>query len=179
MKKAINVGIASGIIISILFIASSLIRKWVPRLAFENRGVYLLFMACLVAVVFWMSMRYYSRSQGVRWGSLNLTGLIASFFAAIIFSTAGFLYTRFIDPNYLLGMVDRTEKNWLSHNALAGYAGNAELPFFQSPSIYAWNNFQELLFGLLAIALVTCTIFYVTNKNKTPDHPHDSHELIF
>src|SRR5678815_2557593 len=121
MKKAVKVGIASGMIISIIFIAGSLIRKSIPQVSFENRGVYLFVLGSLVALVFWMSMRYYSRSGNVKWGKLNLTGIVASFIAAITFSTAGFFYTRYVDPEYLSGMVDNSHKNWLSPSALAGY----------------------------------------------------------
>jgi len=178
MKKAIKVGIASGIIISIIFIAGSLIRKSNPQVAFENRGVYLFVLCGLVALVFWMSMRYYSRSGNVKWGKLNLTGIVASFIAAIIFSTAGFFYTRYVDPAYLSGMVENTQKNWLSQNVLAGYVGR-DLAFLNSPSTLAWNNFQDMLVGLVIIALITATIFYIRNKNKLPEHPHDHHGLIF
>ena len=177
MKKAVNVGIATGIIISIIFIAGSLIRKAIPQVAFENRGVYLLVLGGLVALVFWMAMRYYSRSENVKWGRLNLTGLVASFIAAIIFSTAGFFYTRYIDPNYLSGMVDNSHKNLLSQSALAGFVGKAS--FLSSPTTYAWNNFQDMLVGLIVIALITATVFYMRNKDKTPEHPHDNHGLIF
>lgn len=179
MKKAVNVGIATGIILSIIFIAGSLLRKSIPQAAFENRGVYLLFLGGLVAIVFWISMRYYSRSENVKWGRLNLTGLVASFIGAVIFSAAGFLYTRYIDPSYLSGMMANTQKNWLSQSALAGYVGKADLPFLHSPSMYAWNNFQDVLVGLITIALLTATIYYFRNKNKAPQHPHDNHELIF
>jgi len=177
MKKAVNVGIATGIIISIIFIAGSLIRKAIPQAAFENRGVYLLVLGGLVALVFWMAMRYYSRSENVKWGRLNLTGLIASFIAAIIFSTAGFLYTRYIDPNYLSGMVENSRTNWLSQSALAGFVGKTS--WFATPTTYAWNNFQDMLVGLIGIALITATVFYMRNKNKTPQHPHDHHGLLF
>jgi hypothetical protein len=179
MKKAIKVGIASGIIISIIFIAGSLIRKSIPQIAFENRGVYLLVLCGLVALVFWMSMRYYSRSGNVKWGKLNLTGIIASFIAAITFSTAGFFYTRYVDPEYLSGIVDNSHKNWLSPSAVAGFVGKPDLAFLKTPSTLAWNNFQDMLIGLVGIALITATIFYILNKNKLPQHPHDHHGLIF
>ena len=178
MKKAVKVGIASGIIISIIFIAGSLIRKSIPQVSFENRGVYLFVIVGLVALVFWTSMRYYSRSGNVKWGKLNLTGMIASFIAAITFSTAGFFYTRYVDPGYLSGMVDNSQKNWLSPSAFAGYVGNADLAFLSSPTSLAWNNFQDMLIGLVGIALITATVFYVLNKNKLPEH-HDHHGLIF
>ena len=179
MKKAVNVGIATGIILSLIFIAGSLLRKTIPQAAFENRGVYLLFLGGLVSVVFWIAMRYYSRSENVKWGRLNLTAIVASFIGAIIFSTAGFLYMRFIDPGYLSGMMNNTRENWLSQTALPGYVGGTDLNFLRSPSTYAWNNFQDMLVALMGIALLTATIYYLRNKNKTPQHPHDNHELIF
>ncbi|HSB94351.1 MAG TPA: DUF4199 domain-containing protein [Flavitalea sp.] len=177
MKKAVNVGIATGIIISIIFIAGSLIRRAIPQAAFENRGVYFLVLGGLVALVFWMAMRYYSRSENVKWGRLNITGFVASFIAAIIFSAAGFMYTRYIDPGYLSGTVYKAHQNWLSQSALAGFVGRTS--WIVSPSTYAWNNFQDMLVGLIGIALVTATVFYMRNKNKVPQHPHDHHGLLF
>ena len=103
MKKAVNVGIATGIIISIIFIAGSLIRKAIPQAAFENRGVYLLVLGGLVALVFWMAMRYYSRSENhdvslfhVKVGSLELNEFTGSMFTKSWLNETGLI-------SYLIG----------------------------------------------------------------------------
>ena len=75
--------------------------------------------------------------------------------------------------------MDHSQKNWLSHNALSGYIGKGELRFFQSPTTFAWNNFQDMLVALIVLALITATVYYLRNRNREPQGMKDNHELIF
>jgi hypothetical protein len=181
MRKALNTGLATGIILSLIIIGAGYIQKMLPVASAGNQFVFLALFVGIIALTFWMAMSYYSKSSTVRWGSLNLTGIIASVIATLIVGTAGFLYTRYIDPSYLDTLMDNSQQNWnrLNYEASA-IATQGEWEWFKNPWNFAVYHSQVTIVVLSVVALIITSVYYIRHRKRTPDHESsNNHELIF
>lgn len=181
MRKALNTGLISGIIFSLFFIGASYIRRILPEGSYNDKIFFLVTFFLVIAATFWIAMDRYSKTTGVRWRSLNLIGIIASFTGAIIFGSAAFLYTRFIHPEYLYELTLGSKEHWISRN----YSANAiarisDWSWFSSPFDFAVYNFQDSLIVLILFTFLIASLYYIFNRKKyIQPFGANNHELIF
>lgn len=181
MRKAFNIGIATGFILSLVLIGSMYVKQLFPSGNFVFELVFLLALFAIIAVTLWVSMNYYCRSSAVQWGSLNFTCLIACVMAAVIVSAAGFFYTTYIHPGYLSELLEASQQNWTNRNySPSSIAGQLEWAWFDTPLNFALFNFQGIVIVLCIFALVLTSVYYVRNRNRVNGNDNsNNHELIF
>lgn len=181
MRKALTIGIASGIIISIILLGGMYLKQSLPagNLAVELSFVFVLF--ALIATTLWVSMNRYSRSAAIQWGSLNFTGLIASLVAALLISIAGFFYTTYIHPGYLSELMDLSQQSWKENEfSASSIAAQVHWSWFDTPLDFALYNFQSIVVVLFVLTILIATLYYVLNRNRISGHDNaNNHELIF
>ena len=175
MKKAINTAVATGIILSLIFIGGSFVKQILPIDSKMDQIVFAVLFFGVIVLTLWIAMNNYSRSKVVRWGSLNLTGIIASLIAAVIFSITAFLYARYIQPGYLSELTSGSKSVAAEEYALSvsGQGWN----WLKTPLHFAWYNFQEAITVLFIITIVIGSVYYILHRNRVPDERN--HELIF
>ena len=179
MRKALNTGIVTGVVLSLVFIGGSYIETLLPARSLSNQLVFLSMFFGVIIYTLWVGMKSYSRSSGVKWGKLNLTGLIASIMAAGIFSGAAYLYTKFIHPEYLPQLMEESKRNWVSKSySASSIAGQGEWNWFRSPLDFAIYNFQDSVIILVLLTLLIASIYYARHR-KSYNYDQRNHELIF
>ncbi|MEO8582216.1 MAG: hypothetical protein ABI415_00395 [Flavitalea sp.] len=85
MRKAALTGFFTGIIISVILIGATYLRKYIPGTVTANLVFRLFFFGSIVCVL-WLSLNYYSRKSAVKWMTLGITGIMSSIIAAILVS---------------------------------------------------------------------------------------------
>ncbi len=179
MKKAMTVGLATGIILSLIFIGAGMVRHWIPVTTAGTQWVFLGIFIALIMATFWISMSYYCRSCSSRWGTINLTGFVASFIAAFIFSTAAYLYTEYVDPSYLSLLMQQDSTNYVASDLTASaISGESKWNWLNSPYNFAMSNFKDAMAMLLVVGLIIGSVLHFRYKNRKEEH-FDNHELIF
>lgn len=179
MKKAMTVGLATGIILSLIFIGAGLVRHWIPVTTAGTQWVFLGIFIFLIMATFWVSMSYYSRSVSAKWGKINLTGFVASFIAAFIFSTAAYLYTEHLDPSYLSLMMKQDQKSFVASDlTVSAISGDNKWSWLNSPYNFALSNFKDSMAILLVVGLFIGSMLHLRYKNRKEDD-FKNHELIF
>jgi hypothetical protein len=134
MRKAIFTGLFTGLIISVILIGGTYLRRFLPHTFTANLMFFIFFFGSIVTVL-WLSLNFYCKSSTVKWMSLGTTGVVASLIAALLVSLHGFLYSRFSDPAYLDEIMQVSKAKWQSTNA-------AETgPGFNPPSILPYTIF--------------------------------------
>ena len=179
MRKAVNTGIITGLILTVILILGTLCRLLIPaNTTFANLTFTIIFISA-ITITLWIAMGRYSRSTIPSWGSLILVSTITSFTTAVLFSTASFIYTRFFDAGALADVLVPSKENWPDRNYASqslGLAGD----WYKAPWNFAFNNLQLMLIALFVISLCIAFVFYSRNRNKLPLHEnHNNHELIF
>jgi hypothetical protein len=178
MRKAILTGLFTGLIISVILIGGTYLRRFLPHTFTANMMFFIFFFGSIVTVL-WLSLNFYCKSSTVKWMSLGTTGVVASLIAALLVSLHGFLYSRFSDPAYLDEIMQVSKAKWKSTNAAAeNIIGN--WTWFQSSFDSALYNFRDLIVLLFVISLSISVIFYLIHRKRTPgDRTSEDHELIF
>lgn len=181
MRKALVTGMATGVLLFLILIGALYVKQHLPYGNLPTDVIFLIILFGLIAGTLWFSMNYYCRSSAVRWGSLNFTGLTASFIAAMLVSVAGYLYTTYIHPGYLAEVMNASNDKWQSNGySAAAIAGQLEWAWFDSPLDFALYNFQGIIIVLCITTLVIATVYYVRHRHRISDHNNaDNHELIF
>ncbi len=176
MKRAMTIGLATGVILSLIFIGAGLLRHSVPDTTIAQQLFFYGLFLLMTFSVFWISLNYFTRSTSARWGILNVCGLTSSVVAAVIFSVTTYFYTQYIDTTYLPQLMQQAQQNYSS----ASVFKQGEWTWFKSPYNFALSNFQTSIVLLGIISLLTSSVYYLMNRNR-PDEPvhHRNHELIY
>lgn len=181
MRKAISTGIIAGLILTIILVLGTMCRILLPA---DTTGANLTFTIIFIAaitMVLWISMERYSRSMSPTWGSLGMVSIITSVTTAVLFSSAGFIYTRFFSTGYLSDLMEQSKQNWLERGYSAqNISIQGEWTWYKTPWNFAFNNLQVMLVALFVISIFIAFVYYTKNRNKIPQHAsHNNHELIF
>lgn len=177
MRKAIITGLFTGLIISVILIGGTYLRRFLPHTFTANLLFLTIFFGSIVGVL-WSSLRYYCKRSAVKWMSLGATGVIASIIAALLVSVHGFVYSRFTDPAYLDEIMQVSKQKWQNTNEAAeSFIGS--WTWFQSPLDLALYNFRDLIVLLFLLSLSISFIFYLINRKRVPNDEQNDHELIF
>lgn len=175
MRKAINTGIITGLILTIILILGTLCRIVFPADTVGANLTFTLIFVFAITVTLWLAMIRYNRSVTASWTNLSLVAIITSVTTAVVFSTASFIYTRYISPGYLSYLMEQSQQNWLQRSYSQG-----EWTWYKTPWNFAFNNLQVMMVVLFVISLFIAFVYYSKNRNKTPLHEdHNNHELIF
>lgn len=181
MRKAINTGIVTGLILTIVLILGTICRIVLPaNTTGANLTFTLIFMA-VITITLWIAMTRYSRSLAATWSNLSLVAVIASFTTAILFSTASLIYTRNFSQGYLSHLMEKSRQKWLQDSySNQSLSSLGEWTWYKTPWNFAFNNLQVMLVVLFVISLFIAFVYYSKNRNKVPLHEnHNNHELIF
>ena len=181
MRKAINTGIITGLILTVVLSLGILCRILIPA---DTRGANLTFTIIFITAItitLWISMERYTRSGSPTWTSLSLISIITTISTAFLFSTASFIFTRYFPSRYLSDLMEASKQNWLERGYSAqSIAGQGEWTWYKTPWNFAFNNLQVMLVVLFVISLCIAVIYYTKNRNKVAQHEnHNNHELIF
>lgn len=176
MRKALITGLVTGLIISVILIGGTYLRRFLPHTFTANTMFFLLFFGSIVTVL-WLSLHHYCKRSELKWMSLGATGVVASIIAALLVSLHGFIYSRFSDPAYLDEIMQVSKQKWQHTNQAAeSFIGS----WFQSPMDVALYNFRDLIIMLFVLSLTISFIFYLYNKKRHPNQrQNEDHELIF
>lgn len=178
MRKAITTGLFTGLIISVILIGGTYLRRFLPHTFTANLMFFLLFFGSIVAVL-WLSLNYYCKRSAVKWMSLSATGVIASISAALLVSIHGFMYSRFTGPAYLDEILQVSKQKWQHTNQAAeNFIGN--WTWFQTSMYSALYNFRDLIVLLFVISLSISVVYYLFHRKRMPtQREREDHELIF
>lgn len=178
MRKAVITGLVTGIIISLILIGGTYLRRFLPDTFTANLLFLILFFGSIVTTV-WLSLHLYCRRSVVKWMTLSVTGIISSIIAALLVSIHGYMYSRFTDPTYLDEIMLLSKQKWQKTNdAAESFIGS--WTWFQSPADLAWYNFRDLILLLFLISITITVVFYLLNRNRNPGQDqNENHELIF
>ena len=178
MRKALFTGLFTGLIISVILIGGTYLRRFLPH-TFTANLMFLLFFFGSIVGVLWLSLNHYSKRSELRWMSLGATGVVASFIAALLVSTHSYLYSRFTDPAYLDEIMQVSKQKWQNTNQ-AAESIIGSWTWFQTPFDLALYNFRDLTVLLFVLSLSISIIFYLMNRKRSPHHRgNEDHELIF
>ena len=178
MRKAIITGLFTGLIISMILIGGTYLRRFLPH-TFTANLMFLVFFFGSIVTVIWLSLNHYCKRSEVKWMSLSVTGVIASIIAALLVSIHGYMYSRFTDPAYLDEIMQVSKRQWQSTNQAAeSFIG--DWTWFQSPLNSALYNFRDLIILLFVLSLSITLVYYLVNRKRLPNHKENQdHELIF
>lgn len=180
MRKAINTGIITGLIITVIMILGTICRIYFPA---DTTGANLTFTVIFVSaitIVLWLAMERFTKSNSFTRSNLNLIAVVTTITTAVLFSAASFIYTSF-SPKYLSGLMGEAKQNWIERNYSAqSIASQGEWTWYRTPWNFAFNNLQVMLMVLFVISFCIAFVYYSKNRSRTlQHHGHDNHELIF
>ena len=181
MRKAINTGILTGFILSIILMLGTMCRMFLPgHTTIANLTFTIIFISVIV-IALWVAMGSYSRSVSPSWSNLAFISIITTITTSVLFSTLSFIYSRFFSSRLLSYVAEQSKPNWLEPGYSAqSIAAQGELTWYKIPWNFAFNNLQVMLVVLFVISLFIAFVYYSKNRNKIPQHEsHNNHELIF
>jgi hypothetical protein len=174
MRKAINTGIITGLILTIIMILGTMCRILFPATTTIANITFIIIFVSAITMTLWIALSQYSRSAIGSWSNLSLISTITSATTAILFSTASLIYTRYFSTGYLSDLMDPSKQNWFQRNYSTQSLAS------QAPWNFAFNNLQVMLVVLFVISLFITFVYYSVNRNKIPLHEnHHNQELIF
>ena len=181
MRKAINTGIITGLILTIILILGTMCRILLPADTTGANLTFTIIFVFAITLTFWVALSRFSRSITPSWSNLSLVAIITSLTTALLFSTASFIYTRFFSTGYLSDLMEQSKQNWLDRSYSAqSLSTQGEWTWYKTPWNFAFNNLQVMLVVLFVISLFIAFVYYSKNRNKIPQHEnHNNHELIF
>jgi hypothetical protein len=181
MRKAINTGIITGLILTVILVMGTMCRIVLPADTFGANLTFTIIFVFAITITLWIALTRYSKSIATTWSNLSLVAIITSITTAVLFSTASFIYTRFFSTSYLSDLMEQSRQNWIDRNYSAQtITGQGEWTWYKTPWNFAFNNLQVMLVVLFVISLCIAFVYYSKNRNKVPLHEnHNNHELIF
>ena len=179
MRKAVNTGIITGLVLTVILILGTLCRLLLPADTTVANLTFTIIFISAITITLWIAMGRYSRSTIPSWSSLILVSTITSFTTAVLFSAASFLYTRFFDTRALADLLVQSKQNW-TDRAYSTQSLLGDWAWYKAPWNFAFTNLQLMLIALFVISLCIAFVYYSRNRNKLPLHEnHNNHELIF
>jgi len=176
MRKAIITGLITGVIISLLLIGGTYLRRYLPDTFTANLLFLIVFVGSIVTVL-WLSLNHYCRNSAIKWLSLGATGIIASLIASGLVTMHGFMYSGFYDKAYLTQIMHISKEKWKDTNEAAESIIGG---WFRTPIDSALYNFRDLIVLLMVTSLIISIVFYLFNRKRSPNHnAKEDHELIF
>jgi RsiW-degrading membrane proteinase PrsW (M82 family) len=181
MRKAINTGIVTGLILTIVLVLGTLCRILLPADTFGANLTFTIIFISVITASLWIAMTRYSRSLAANWTNLSVVAVVTSVTTAVLFSTASFIYTRYFPTRYLSELMVQSKQNWLQRDySTQSLTPQGEWTWIKTPWNFAFNNLQVMLVVLFVISLFIAFVYYSKNRNKIPLHEdHNNHELIF
>lgn len=167
MKKAIRIGIITGVLLSFILIALFYLRTaFPPDSNIVNLSFPLLFFA-IVTIALRVAMKRYSKTEKISLKYFILTGFVAGVITSIVVSVASYAHARFIQPDYLSFLVERSRENWTRFNySLDFIAAQLRWDYFKSPFNFAMNNLMVGIFLFLILSLTVACIYYLAKRSK-------------
>lgn len=181
MRKAINTGITTGLILTIIFILGTMCRVLLPAYTTVANLTFTIIFLAAITIVLWIAMQRYSKTNLPSWSNLSVIAILTTITTALLFSTVSFIYTRFFSSGYLSDLMLKSKETWIDKGySSESIAGQGEWTWYRTPWNFAFNNLQVMLMVLFVISLFIAIVFYSKNRNKLSLHEgHDNHELIF
>ncbi len=181
MRKAVNIGITTGLILTVILILGTLCRIFRPADTTGANLTFTIIFVSAISAVLWIVMEQYSKSNLPTWTNLTIISIMASVTTALLFSTSSFIYTRFFSSGYLSDLMEKSSQNWIERNySSAGITAQGEWTWYRTPWNFAFNNLQVMLVVLFIISVFVAFLYYTKNRNKLSLHEgHNNHELIF
>ncbi|HKH60584.1 MAG TPA: DUF4199 family protein [Flavitalea sp.] len=181
MRKAINTGIIAGVILTVIMILGTVCRKLFPANTIGANLIFTIVFIAAIAIILWIAMERYSRFTSLSWTSLGIISIFTSITAAVLFSTASFIYARFFSSTYLSQLIAQAKQRWVEREYSAqSITGQGEWNWYRTPWNFAFNNLQLMLVVLFVISLCIAFVYYSKNRSKINLHEsHNNHELIF
>lgn len=181
MKRATTVGLATGVILSLLFIGAGLLRNSLTFTSLTQQWFFLGVFVILVVATLWVANNYLCKSGTAQLGAMSVCGISSTLLAAFIFSVVSYIYTQYIDSSYLPNLAAQTQASGAANNySQAAMAGEFDWQWFKSPYNFALSNFRAAIVLLGLISIATSSVYYLKHKNR-PEEPvhHRNHELIY
>lgn len=184
MRKAINTGIVTGLILTVILILGTLCRVFKPSDTTPANLIFTVIFVAAITIVLWIAMDRFSRLGLPSRKSLTFVAVIASVTTAVLFSGASLILrsTKVIPARYLSGLMPADgQPSWLDQTySTQGISGANEATWFRTPWNFAFNNLQLMLLALFVISLCIAFVYYSKNRHKADLHEnHNNHELIF
>ena len=148
MKRATTVGLATGVILSLLFIGAGLLRNSLTVTTLTQQWFFLGVFVILVVSTLWVANNYVCKSGTAQLGAMSICGISSTLVASFIFSVVSFIYTQYIDSSYLPNLMAQSQSLWDEKQySQASIAGQLEWQWFKSPYSFAISNFQFIRGG--------------------------------
>jgi hypothetical protein len=181
MRKAINIGITTGLILTVILILGTMCRIFRPADTIGANLTFTIIFISAISIALWVAMEHYSKSNLPTWTNLTVISITASLTTALLFSTTSFIYTKFFSSGYLSGLMEKTSQNWIENSySSSSIASQGEWTWYKTPWNFAFNNLQVMLVVLFVIAVFVAFLYYTKNRSKLSLHEgHNNHELIF
>lgn len=180
MRKAVNTGIISGLILTVIMILGTILRIYKPADTTGANLTFTIIFLSAIILVLWIAMERYTKTNSFTWSYLNLIAIATTITTAVVFSAASFIYTSF-SSKYLSHLMVEAKKNWIEQNYSAQtIASQGEWTWYRTPWNFAFNNLQVMLMVLFVFSLFVAFVYYSKNRSRTLQHDgHNNHELIF
>lgn len=184
MRKAINTGIVTGLILTVILILGTLCRIFKPSNTTPANLIFTVIFIAAITIVLWIAMDRFSRLGSPTRKSLSLVAIITSVTTAVLFSGASLILrsTKVIPDRYLSRLMPADgETGWLDQTyAAQSITSDSASSWFGTPWNFAFNNLQLMLLALFVISLCIAFVYYSKNRHKSEQHEnHNNHELIF
>ena len=181
MRKAVNVGIITGIFLSVFLIAGTYLMTTVQFKTIPVKLMVIPVVVSLATIALLIAMKQYNRnSEHAGWKKYMLTGSIATLTTAAIFSAASYVHTRFIDRGYLSQLLERSKHTFVQQNSSNQSIAGQGADWFKTPFNFALNNFTMMLIVLFIITILVSSIYHTVRKNRLHRLKYNSNpELIY
>ena len=93
MKKNVNTGAVTGIVLSFLLMSSIAVKNEFPPASAREELVFLLIFLGVAGMVFWISMNFLTKFLTVRLPVLSSAAVVAVITASILTGLGGFIYS--------------------------------------------------------------------------------------
>jgi hypothetical protein len=180
MRKAVSVGIITGIFLSLVLIAGVYLMTTVQFKSVPLKLMVIPVIVSLATIALLIAMKQYNRNtEHDGWKKYMLTGSIATLTTAAIFSAASYIHTRFIDREYLSQLMERS-RNLVQQNSSVQSITEQGENWFKTPFNFALNNFRMMSIVLFIITVLVSSIYHTVRKNRLHRLKYNSHpELIY
>lgn len=181
MRKAVNIGITTGLILTVVLILGTMCRIFLPADTTGANLTFTIIFISAISIALWIAMEQYSKSNVPTWSNLTVVAVLSSITTALLFSTISFIYTRFFSSGYLSDLMEKSRQNWIERSySTDSIAAQGEWTWYKTPWNFAFNNLQVMLVVLFVISMFIAFLYYTKNRSKLSLHEgHNNHELIF
>ena len=177
MRKAINTGIITGVVLTFILILGTVCRILRPADTTLANLTFSVIFVSAISIALWIAMDRFSRSNYVGLSHLGVLAIFSTITTSILFSATSFVYSRFSSRS----LFDLMDDGWLKRSYTSqSLADQGTWLWFKTPWNFAFNNLQIMLLVLFVLSIFVAVVYYSKNRRRASQHEgHNNHELIF